>query len=88
MRALSLALGAALILSACGTSDDPPAAAADASNTLTATSLAQHTVGADLLPPDADIAGTATVSTELPAEDLSPDNADAAALPVAWLPPT
>lgn len=91
MRALSLALGATLILCACGAGDDPPGVAAGAPNTATAASLAQQTVGADMLPPDADIAGTATVSTELPAEDLSPDladpNADANASTTDLLPP-
>jgi hypothetical protein len=71
--ALTLCL-AAIGLSACGSGSDDDAPA----GTATTLSTAQQTVGADLLPPDAAIAGTATVSTDLAAEDLSPANASSA----------
>jgi hypothetical protein len=72
----SLALGlAALGLSACGSGGGDTAAD---TATAAAASAAQQTVGADLLPPDASIAGTAAVSTALPDEDLSPANAGSA----------
>lgn len=68
------ALAAAAALSACGSGGGD--AAADGSS-ASAVSVAQQTVGADLLPPDAAIAGTASASTDLPDEDLSPANANA-----------
>jgi hypothetical protein len=71
--ALTLCL-AAIGLSACGSGSDDDAPA----GTATTLSTAQQTLGADLLPPDAAIAGTATVSTDLAAEDLSPANASSA----------
>jgi hypothetical protein len=72
-RLMWLACGLGLCaLAACGGSGGGDAAAAD-SGAATVASLAQQTVGADLLPPDADIAGTTTVATDLPAQDLSPE---------------
>jgi len=71
----ALSFGVAALLSACGSGSGD--AAADGSP-ATAASVAQQTVGADLLPPDAAIAGTSAVGTDLPDEDLAPANASSA----------
>ncbi len=71
-----LVLACAAAVSACG-SGSGDTAADNAS--ATAASVALQVMGADLLPPDADIAGTATASSELPDEDLSPANASSTA---------
>jgi hypothetical protein len=63
---------AAIGLSACGSGSD------DAAVSGPTLSTAQQTVGVDLVPPDATIAGTAAVSTDMAAEDMPPDNASSA----------
>ncbi len=64
----------ALALAGCGSGDDSPAATSSA----TPTSVAVQTVGVDLLPPDADIAGVDPASLSLEGDELSPELATAA----------
>jgi hypothetical protein len=63
----------ALALAGCGSGNDSPAASGNA----TLTSVAVQTVGAELLPPDAAIAGVDPASLSLAGEELSPDLATA-----------
>jgi len=65
-------LWVALSLVGCGCDGGAGGAVGPAAS-VSRLSLAQQTVGTELLPPEADIAGTATVSTDLPDEDLPPD---------------
>lgn len=75
--AATAALAIGLALSGCGggSSSDAADASGSTASTTTTLSQAQQTIGADLLPPDADIAGTSAISAEMAADDMPPDSA-------------
>lgn len=73
--AATAALAIGLALSGCGGGNGAVDASGSTASTATTLSQAQQTVGADLLPPDADITGTSAIPTDMAADDLPPDAA-------------